>query len=145
MRFHREEVKEDAAEEGAAKVERRCFDMPGFDGRGPRGMGPMTGWGRGYCNPRAGAAGFGYGAGPGFGRGGGRARGFGRGFGWRAAPPAAGWGYGPGPVWGQAAGSYRMSPEDEAGFLKQEAEAIRGELDAIQQRIQELESRDSQP
>lgn len=23
--------------------------MPGFDGTGPRGMGPMTGWGRGFC------------------------------------------------------------------------------------------------
>jgi hypothetical protein len=23
--------------------------MPGFDGTGPRGMGPMTGRGRGYC------------------------------------------------------------------------------------------------
>ena len=23
--------------------------MPGFDGTGPRGMGPMTGGGRGYC------------------------------------------------------------------------------------------------
>lgn len=26
--------------------------MPGFDGTGPRGMGPMTGGGRGLCNPR---------------------------------------------------------------------------------------------
>ena len=25
--------------------------MPGFDGTGPRGMGPMTGGGRGRCNP----------------------------------------------------------------------------------------------
>jgi hypothetical protein len=25
--------------------------MPGFDGRGPQGMGPMTGGGRGYCSP----------------------------------------------------------------------------------------------
>ena len=23
--------------------------MPGFDGRGPRGMGPITGGGRGFC------------------------------------------------------------------------------------------------
>ncbi|MDM7998770.1 MAG: DUF5320 domain-containing protein [Dehalococcoidia bacterium] len=23
--------------------------MPNFDGTGPRGEGPMTGWGRGYC------------------------------------------------------------------------------------------------
>ena len=26
--------------------------MPGFDRTGPRGMGPMTGGGRGLCNPR---------------------------------------------------------------------------------------------
>jgi len=25
--------------------------MPGFDGTGPMGMGPMTGGGRGLCNP----------------------------------------------------------------------------------------------
>jgi hypothetical protein len=25
--------------------------MPGFDGTGPRGMGPMTGGARGFCNP----------------------------------------------------------------------------------------------
>jgi hypothetical protein len=24
--------------------------MPGFDGTGPRGIGPMTGGGRGYCS-----------------------------------------------------------------------------------------------
>lgn len=28
--------------------------MPGFDGTGPAGMGPMTGGGRGWCNPYAG-------------------------------------------------------------------------------------------
>ena len=27
--------------------------MPGFDGTGPMGMGPMTGGGRGWCNPSA--------------------------------------------------------------------------------------------
>lgn len=32
--------------------------MPGFDGTGPRGMGPMTGGGRGYCAvPQAGSSG----------------------------------------------------------------------------------------
>jgi hypothetical protein len=25
--------------------------MPGMDGTGPRGLGPMTGGGRGWCNP----------------------------------------------------------------------------------------------
>jgi hypothetical protein len=83
--------------------------MPGFDGTGPRGMGPMTGGGRGFCNPYyagarppfMGAYGYGspygymppygasyyppYGASPyspyGFGRGFGFGGGFGRGFG----------------------------------------------------------------
>ena len=32
--------------------------MPGFDGTGPRGMGPMTGGGRGFCRPRG--RGYGY-------------------------------------------------------------------------------------
>lgn len=121
--------------------------MPGFDGTGPRGMGSMTGWGRGYCNPRAGLSGAAYGAGPGFGRTGGWGRGFRgggrRGFAWRAAPQAAGWGWGPGPAWGPPAAPYAMNPEDEAGYLKQEAQAVRDELDAIQRRIEELESRDS--
>ena len=32
--------------------------MPGFDGTGPRGTGPMTGGGRGYCAvPQAGSLG----------------------------------------------------------------------------------------
>jgi hypothetical protein len=32
--------------------------MPGFDGAGPSGMGPMTGGGRGYCAvPQAGSLG----------------------------------------------------------------------------------------
>ena len=30
--------------------------MPGFDGTGPNGMGPMTGGGRGFCGPRAAGA-----------------------------------------------------------------------------------------
>jgi len=70
--------------------------MPGFDGTGPAGMGPMTGWGRGYCAMpgtgslyrgrglgRGSGLGFGYGMGPGLGRGFGRGRGYGmgRGFG----------------------------------------------------------------
>lgn len=34
--------------------------MPGFDGTGPAGMGPMTGGARGWCNPYAPAyAGYG--------------------------------------------------------------------------------------
>ncbi len=64
--------------------------MPGFDGTGPRGMGPMTGGGRGWCNPYNYYRNMGYvvfpaiggrflGRGIGFGRGFGRGLGIGRG------------------------------------------------------------------
>ena len=43
--------------------------MPGFDGTGPRGMGPMTGGGRGFCGPYAVGSGYGLGRGYGFERG----------------------------------------------------------------------------
>jgi len=67
--------------------------MPGGDGTGPMGMGPMTGWGRGWC---AGYVGTDF-SGADFGRGFGRGRGLGRrrrfgpgGWGsWDAPPPAA--------------------------------------------------------
>lgn len=68
---------------------KEVYVMPGFNGRGPMGAGPMTGGARGFCNP-AGAGqprpfGRGMGLGRGF-RGGygssmGMRRSFGRGFG----------------------------------------------------------------
>ena len=45
--------------------------MPRFDGTGPGGFGPRTGWGMGPCG-----AGMGYGRGRGFGRGFGRSWGY---------------------------------------------------------------------
>ncbi|MBU1006259.1 MAG: DUF5320 domain-containing protein [Candidatus Omnitrophica bacterium] len=59
--------------------------MPGGDGRGPMGMGPMTGRAAGYCagysmpGYMSPAAGRGFGFGRGMGRGRGRGRGFGLG------------------------------------------------------------------
>jgi len=94
--------------------------MPGFDGTGPMGMGPMTGGGRGFCSP------WGIGAGV-------RAYGIPR---WRS------YGY---PY--RTAGSFvpgvtpcapQMSREQELGFLKQQAEAMRVELKEIEVRIKEL-------
>ncbi|NLJ36291.1 MAG: DUF5320 domain-containing protein [candidate division WS1 bacterium] len=41
--------------------------MPGFDGTGPRGMGPMTGGRRGWCNPGAAMYGGQYGYAPAWG------------------------------------------------------------------------------
>jgi hypothetical protein len=129
--------------------------MPGFDRTGPMGAGAMTGGGRGFCNP-AGAAygplyggGFGYGRGFGRGRGRGFRRGFGlgfgrgRGFGWRTFYPAWDAGYGPayGPLYGNP---YGMSPEDELQMLKNEADAIKSDLEGINKRIEELESKSSQ-
>ena len=55
--------------------------MPGFNGTGPQGAGPMTGRGMGPCgNGRAAGPGAGRGLGRGFGRGLGFGRGFGAGY-----------------------------------------------------------------
>lgn len=80
--------------------------MPGFDGTGPRGMGPMTGGGRGYCAIRL----------PGT-----RPR-----YAGRTAYPAYGVPWGPMPL------------EQELDLLKSQAQALRGQLDQIEARIQEL-------
>ena len=106
--------------------------MPGFDGTGPRGQGPGTGGGRGYCGggawggPRPGVAGGGRWCRPrrGFmGPGWGRARGFG--------PYGAGYGPGYGPGY--------VPPQDEPLALKAEAARLKGELEAIETRLAELE------
>ena len=115
--------------------------MPAGDGTGPRGMGPMTGRGAGYC--------AGYGA-PGYVNAvSGRGFGMGRGRGWRHqyyATGMPGWArYGYAPAWGAppvaAYGPYAASPtpEQEAEFLKAQAEGLKEQLDAISQRIAELE------
>ena len=120
--------------------------MPGFDGTGPMGAGPMTGGARGYCNPAYAGCGRGYGRGMGRGRGSrrgfgpgfGMGRGYGRDLGGRAFYPTWGTGYAP------AYGPYQMKPQDEAVMLRDEAEAMKQELEAIQKRLGELESK-SQP
>jgi len=117
--------------------------MPGGDRTGPVGMGPMTGWGRGYCAGyavpgylNAGAVGW---AGPrGFaGRGmragfGGGGRGFRHRFyatgvpGWMGSGvPYPGVAYGPA---GQA----------ESTILAQQAEDLKAALSQIQKRLDEL-------
>ena len=132
--------------------------MPGFDGTGPMGAGSMTGGARGFCNPAY--AGYGpvygggfcygrsYGRGRGFRRGFApslaRGRGYSRGFGWRATYPswgAGGYGLAYGPLHDNP---YEMSPENELQMLRSEADAIKGDLEGINKRIEELESRSSQ-
>ena len=116
--------------------------MPGGDGTGPGGMGPMTGRAAGYC---AGYSVPGYAnpvGGRGMGMGWGRGRGFGRGFGWART------GYGI-PVFGGAVGPYpptapftqNLTAEQELKSLKVQAEYLEGSLKGIKERIDELQDR----
>ena len=127
--------------------------MPGGDGTGPGGMGPMTGRAAGYC------AGYGVpgymNPGPGYG---GYWGGRGRRGGWRnwyratgmpgyaraargmpayGGPTAAPYGYAP-PQGGYGYNPYG-SPEQELDALKQQAEYMEQNLSDIRERIQELE------
>ena len=120
--------------------------MPGGNGTGPAGMGPMTGRGAGFCagyavpgyaNP---VGGRGYGMGFGGGRGMGRGRGFGRGFGLGRV------GYGA-PAWAGVADPYpanasfgpTVTAEQELEGLKQQAEFLQNSLSQISERINQLE------
>ena len=101
--------------------------MPGFNGTGPAGMGPMTGGGRGYCavpvkdwkGPYSGR---------GFGRGIGRGRGWGSGYGRRR-----GW-------FGFRPFAPEITPQQEADMLREEAKFMQDEIQSMQTRINELES-----
>ena len=94
--------------------------MPGFDGTGPRGMGPMTGGGRGFCSPWGLPAGLG-------------AYGIPR---WR------GYGY---PYYAARPFTPEVMPyppnvsrEQELDFLRSEAEALRQDLKTLENRIERL-------
>jgi len=140
--------------------------MPGFDRTGPAGMGSMTGRGQGFCNPsrtaygptpvlRPGYRWYGYGQGfgrgfgqgrsfrGGFGPGFGQGRGYGRGLGGRGVYPPTGREYGPA-YYAPYGSPYDMKPEDEVNMLKGEADTVKKELDAINKRIEELESGSSE-
>lgn len=109
--------------------------MPGGNGTGPMGMGPMTGRAAGFCagfatpgymNP---INGRGYGMGFGGGRGGGR--------GWRNMFYATGL-----PGWMRSAMPYAATPapEQELAVLKQQAEFLGNALDSIRKRVQDIEA-----
>ena len=96
--------------------------MPGFDGTGPRGMGPMTGGGRGFCSPWGiGAASRPYG----------RFQGMGYGYPYYGAAPT---------VLGVAPFVPPMTREQELDFLRGQAEAMKEQLDQIDARIRALET-----
>jgi len=101
--------------------------MPRGDGTGPMGAGPRTGRGMGYCSgyDQPGFANLapGFRGGFGFGRGG-------TGRGWRHRYYATGI-----PGW------VTPTPEQETADLKAQADWLKGQLDAIQKRIEELTSK----
>jgi hypothetical protein len=115
--------------------------MPGFDGTGPRGFGPRTGGGFGYCPPGGGPARVGYAPGVvyGVGRGGipwgggrGRAFGGGRGRWWRGWYPYWGYPYGhPVPYAAPAPAEEKSVLENEIAYLEQQLAAVKSRLDEI--------------
>jgi hypothetical protein len=91
--------------------------MPGLDGTGPRGMGPMTGGGRGFCSPWGIGAAYGpYGVTP-----------------WAGYGFRAGWGFSP--------FAPSLTKEQELDFLNNQAQAMREQLQQIETRIQQLSSK----
>lgn len=130
--------------------------MPGGDGTGPMGMGPMTGRAMGYCAgyPMPGYAnpGGGQGLWRGFGRGRGfRGRGGGRGWrnmfyatglpGWLRFG-AFGWPSGAFPRYFGGAAPYAAAPEPEMEkqALKAQADFLEESLASIKKRLNELET-----
>jgi hypothetical protein len=130
--------------------------MPGGDRTGPAGFGPMTGRAAGYCagysipgyaNPIGGRGFFGRGRG-GFG---GRGRGYRN---WYYATGVPGWarynrGY---PAWGQVPDNYyqdpdfqsQITPEQEIEILKNQAKYMQEDIDNVNARIKELESKSAE-
>ena len=103
--------------------------MPGFDSTGPRGMGPMTGGGRGFCA-------YPDGAGKPF-FGGSGLHGWGGGRGWRNRFFATGH-----PRWQR--GAFWNTPaaaDDEKQALKCEAEFLRSRLQALEERLAAMQAK----
>ena len=110
--------------------------MPGLNQRGPAGMGPMTGRGRGVCNTGRADDGFGIPGNRGYGRGMRLGRGFRRGFN-AQMNVYPGWGMGRGR--GAYGPAYPEEAQAELGRLKNEAANMQHALEVINARITELE------
>lgn len=133
--------------------------MPGGDGTGPAGLGPMTGRAAGYCagfpvpgsmNLAGGRGLWGWGRGRGGGRGR-RNRFYATGLtGWQRAAmgwPAFGAGMTPAAPYAApyaAPFAPTMSPEQQLDALKGQAEYFADALDGIRKRIEELEAKSKQ-
>lgn len=89
--------------------------MPGFDGTGPNGMGPMTGGGRGFCNPQ---------------RGGGVRQ--------YARPRRGGYAFPRRGVYGFSPLAPQVNRGQELELLKSQAEALRNELKELDAEIGKL-------
>jgi len=95
--------------------------MPGFDGTGPRGMGPMTGGGRGFCAvPRHGMP-------------------------WSVPQSNIPWGtpyYGVGPpTSGAMPFTPQMNREQELDFLNRQAQVMKEQLEQIEAKIKQMGSK----
>lgn len=123
--------------------------MPGFNGTGPMGRGPMTGGGRGYCTSSGlGSTQGGYRGNPG---GLGFGRGFGRGFRRRRSAP----GYGAACSGSFAGAEYDAGVQDqmrvytqytfeETNFLRTRIEELKRAVEDIGKAVANLQDRSSQ-
>jgi hypothetical protein len=94
--------------------------MPGFDGTGPMGLGPMTGGGRGFCAVPLRSAWPAY-AGMGF---------------YAPYTPPRGM-----PYYGALPFAPQTSRQEEFDYLKNLAQSMRANLEDIETRIKELEAK----
>lgn len=112
--------------------------MPFGDGTGPRGMGPMTGRGAGYCGgygrPGFTNPAFGPPGGYGYGHRGYGYPGYGAPYGYSGVIP-----YIP-PIPGVPP-AFVMNREQELDYLKNQAQIARSQLEQIESRMRELEKK----
>ena len=99
--------------------------MPGLDKSGPMGHGQKTGRGLGFCRSQQDPGNLNM-PGRGFERGYGRRRGFG-----------GGMGLGRRTRWGRM--DVQPTTDEERSFLENQVEALQGQLNAVKQRLEELE------